>query len=349
MAKEPAPKRRSGDLVAATDVEAKKVQWLWRDRIPQGFITVIAGKPDQGKGLFAAHVAADISKRGGNVLYSAIEDDHGLMTRPRLEASGADLNRILLWRFTLPVQMDELTSLVYEHDIKLVVIDPFSAHLRGVSKFSDNIREVTNALSELAEDTGVAFLIVEHALKKVAKDAHPLAAISGSSSGLPAASRAAYVFGVDPDDSERRLLCCVKMNLRDKPKALSFESDTEEVGLIGEVPMMTCQGETTFDAKRLLSGGGDEPTKVGRKPDKRAAAAEWLTKYLASAGKPVKGGDVKEDAKQFGLTSKTLMRAAEDMGIVKVPPGGGRNCTWDLPADVKQALGVPATPAKGGS
>lgn len=336
MAKNPKP--RASDPVIAKDVEAKKVEYLWRDRVPMGMISVIAGRPDQGKGLFAAHVAADVSRRGGNVLYSAVEDDHGLMTRPRLEAAGADLSHILLWRFGLPTQMAELSARVIELNIDLVVMDPFSAHLIGVSKHSDNARQVTNPLSELAEDTGCAFLVVDHVIKKVAKGAPPLSGIGGVA--LPQAARAAFLYGVDPDDSERRLLCPAKFNIGPRPKALSFETDTEELGLVGEVPYLVVQGETEFDGSRLLSGKDSEPGKVGRKPDKRRQAGEWLVQYLVNAGQPVRSATVLEDGKQYGLTTKTIRNAAADLGIVKNPPGGGPKVTWDLPQHIKKAVGA---------
>jgi hypothetical protein len=73
----------------------------------------------------------------------------------------------------------------------------------------------------------------------------------------------------------------------------------------------------------------------------RAAAAEWLTNYLAAAAGPVQSGKIMEDAKQFGMALKTLRRAADEMAIVKCPPGGGRNCTWDLPDEIKDLMGVP--------
>lgn len=329
--------------VLAKDVAPKKVQWLWRERIPKGMISVVAGKPDQGKGLFVSHVAADVSKRGGNVLYSAAEDDHGMMTRPRLEAAGANLSKVTLWRFGLPSQMQELERRVVDEKIDLVVLDPFNAHLTGgVSRFSDSIRRVTQPLSELAESTGCAVVITEHALKKISKDAHPLSSIGGNSSGLPAACRMGFILGVDPDDGDRRVLCCVKHNISQEPPALAFEVDVDEFDIVGEVPSLIVQGETTFDARRLLviTGNG----KPGRKPDKRAEAAEWLASHMAItlAAKPIKAGQIFEDGKQYGLSSKTIRRAADDMGIVRNPPGGGRNCTWDLPPDVKKALGVVA-------
>jgi hypothetical protein len=78
---------------------------------------------------------------------------------------------------------------------------------------------------------------------------------------------------------------------------------------------------------------------IGRPPDKRAAAAEWLTTYLADAGKPVKASTITEDAKQYGMSQKTLRRAADDMGIVKSAKGGP-NVTWDLPQEVKDLMGL---------
>jgi hypothetical protein len=335
-------KAGGGDsAVVARDVKAKKVEWLWRGRIPQGMIALLAGRPDQGKGLVSAHIAADVSRRGGNVIYSAVEDDNAMMTRPRLESAGANLDRILLWRFGVPSQMEELENRVKDAKIRLIVMDPLAAHLtNGVSQYSDSIRKVTNPLSAMCERTGCSVIVVAHALKKVPKSAHPLSAIGGSSSGLPAASRMGFLFGVDPDDADRRILCCVKSNLRKQPKPLAFETDTEEIGLVGEVPNLIVQGECEFDALRLLGDSG-EPAQVGRRPDRKAAASEWLVERLWNNGKneKVNAKLVVDDAKRNGMSAQTVRRAAKELDIVKQPPTGGRNCTWSLPKDLVDALG----------
>lgn len=332
--------------IVARDIQARAVEWLWERRIPRGMISVVAGKPDQGKGLFSARVAADVTKRGGRVLYSAIEDDHGLMTKPRLLAAGADLEKVYLWRFQVPSHINELRAYVERNKIDLVVMDPFNAHLSsGVSRFSDNVRKATTPLSELAEKTGCAILITEHALKKVSKNAHPLTAIGGSGSGLPAAARMAFIFGVNPDDGDSRILACVKHNITQKPQSLQFEVDVDEQEVSGDQPYLVAKGETEFDAMRLLVIEKDGSVTGGRPADKRAAAAEWLTNHIWTAGSPVKAGQVLEDAKQVGLTAKTVRRAAEDMGIVKNPPGGGKGCTWDLPQPVKDILAKANAPS----
>jgi hypothetical protein len=330
--------------VKAKSVEPELVEYLWENRIPKGMVTVIAGRPDQGKGLLASHIAASVSASGKNVLYSAAEDSHGLMTRPRLEAAGADLDRVLLWRFALPKNQRELNTLIVEEQIALVVMDPFASHLSGgVSRHSDNVRSVLGPLTEQIEATGTSVVIIEHALKRVPSTGHVLNAIGGSGSGAPAAARAAFVFGKDPDDEDKRVLAPAKFNIGAWPKALAFELDVEDLDVVGEVPSLIVDEELqAFDPMRLFLKPSDKKS-TGRPPDKRAAAAEWLTTYLANAGKPVLSGTIQEDAKQYGMSQKTLRRAAEDMSVVKNPPGGGRNCTWWLPDDVLEMLELPTS------
>jgi hypothetical protein len=325
--------------VLAQDVQPERVEWLWRNRIPKGMISIVAGRPAQGKGLFTAHVAAEVSRRGMNVLYSAVEDSDALMTRPRLEAAGADLSRIFLANFRLPAQQDELEAVVVEHNIGLIVIDPMASHLsRGIARHSDSIREVSDPLKRMATRTGVSILIVEHVNKRVAKGSDPLAAIGGGGSGIVAAARAAFILGVDPEDGDRRILACVKLNITEKPKAVGFEIESRHFRGCGEVPSLLYDDEFDFSAGRLFEETKDG--QIGRPADKRAQASEWLTAYLASAGGPVPAGVVQEDARQNGMTTKTLRRAATDMEIVRNPAGGGPNCTWDLPEDVKTAMGL---------
>lgn len=360
--------------ISAFDIEPSDIQYIWAERVPRSMITTIAGKPDKGKGLTGALIAADVSKgkggaqaaveagilpeKGGRVLYSPNEDAHDVMTGPRLKAAGANMRNVLIWEFVLPEQMAELRYIVENGTpknpgkIDLVIIDPFNTHLAGVSKFSDKLRPaVLNPLKRLAEETGCAFIIIEHVNKRIPKGADPLSVIGGGASGLAAASRAAYLFGLDPDNADQRILAPVKFNIGVRPAPFCFEVDTDDVeGIRDPVPLLVPVGETVIDPIKLVQDakGDDEAAQVGRPNDKRQAACEWLMRYLARAGKPVRAGLVQEDAKQAGITAKTLRRARTDMGIVLDPPGGGKNCTWDLSEDDKQAMGlVPESPTDG--
>jgi len=309
-------------------------------------MTIFAGQPDQGKGLIMAHIAAEVSRmkirredgtyRWGRVLYSAIEDSHELMTAPRLMAAGANMKNIHLWRFRLGGQQDDFEELEYiltHEEIDLLVMDPLAAHLMGgVSRHSDNIREVLSPLARLIEQTGTATCMVEHVLKHVSPYAHPLKAIGGSGSGLAAAARMAYLFGVDPGDEDRRILANIKSNIRDIPPAIGFELDQGDVEDVGPVPFLLYDDELEFDPRRLIVADRGR-RGVGRPPDKRAAAAEWLTNYLWLVWdcQPVPAAKVEEDAKQYALSTRTLRRAATDIHVVKTPPGGGPKVTWSLP------------------
>jgi hypothetical protein len=319
-------------------------------------MSIVAGRPDQGKGLIMAHIAAEVSRtkfreadgkvRYGRVLYSAVEDSHELMSAPRLRAAGANMKQIHLWRFAIPADWDELQMAMLTEQPDLLVMDPLAAHLSsGISRHSDNIRVVLNPLTKLIEQTGTAALMVEHVLKNVSPNAHPLQAIGGSGSGLAAAARMAYLFGVDPADEDRRILANIKSNIRESPRALGFELDQAIVKEVGEVPFLIYDDELDIDARKLVVV--ERRGHVGRPPDKRSAAAEWLTNflYLDMKCKPTRVGVIEEDSKQYGMASKTLRRAAADIEVVKNPPGGGPKVTWALPdALIKRlnaANGVP--------
>lgn len=320
-------------------VKPERIEWLWRERIPKGMISVIAGRADQGKGLLAAHIAAEASRAGVRVLYSAAEDSHGQMTRPRLEAAGVNMKNVLLWRFKLPKQWPELANIIVKHNIGLVVMDPLASHLsNGISRHSDNIRTVTDPLAELIEKTKTSVLVIEHTKKTSQRETEPLHMIGGTGSGLTAAARAAFLLGIDPQDDDRRVLACVKLNVREKPAALAFEMDTFDHKRVGIQPLLVFDEElASFDPMLMYRKARGT---IGRPPDKKAAAAEWLANYLALAGGPVLSSTIFEDAKQYNMSGKTLRRAATDMHVVKHPPGGGPKVTWDLPDSVKDLMGL---------
>jgi hypothetical protein len=56
------------------------------------------------------------------------------------------------------------------------------------------------------------------------------------------------------------------------------------------------------------------------------------------AGNPVAVSKIREDAKQYGMSTKTLQRAADDMKVKRIPPGGGPKVKWDLSDDIKKML-----------
>src|SRR4051812_45362623 len=84
------------------DVNRQPVRWLWPGWVARGTLTLLDGDPGMGKSTLAADLAAKVS-RGTlqnqtpalNVLILSAEDDPARVIRPRLEAAGADLQRVL--------------------------------------------------------------------------------------------------------------------------------------------------------------------------------------------------------------------------------------------------------------
>jgi hypothetical protein len=373
----------AGQPLTGDQVEARKPEWIWPVRVPgtvtqglegriaKGVVHILAGPRDKGKGLITVRIGADLIRAGFTVLHSAIEDDPGLMTKPRYVAAGCtpgELKRLHLWRFRLPEREAEFKEYCLKHKVDVVVIDPLASHLSGnVSRGSDSIRQVTDPLVAFCEQTGIAVIVVDHTIKRVSRGQDPLSAIAGGGSGMPAVARLGYLVGVDPDTDADRILCHVKHNICSPRAAMRFELDVAEVDVktwdpvVEEVivdqeefPSLTYTEECIFDPMRLLV---DDPKnrKLGRPDDRKAAACEWLTNYLytaftaglpaikgihkaVAAGGGVPAGRLFEDAKQSGLSEKTCRRAKDEMGVEVHPPGGGRNATWNLSKEILDLL-----------
>lgn len=197
-------KKSPAILTRLSDVVPQPVRWLWRGRIPFGKVTILDGDPGLGKSLVSLDVAArvstartmpdgttgDLIEPAGVVLLSA-EDDSADTIRPRLEAAGADVSRIVHLRAVReadgtmqPVTLTSLTELqtaINEVNAKLVIVDPLMAFLPAKvdSHRDQDIRRSLAPLVALAAETGVAVLVIRH-LNKTSSTGNPLYRGGGS-------------------------------------------------------------------------------------------------------------------------------------------------------------------------
>lgn len=318
--------------IRADRLVREPVDWLWNERIPRGMFTLVAGLPGQGKSLFGYYLAAETSRTAG-VIYSTWEESLRKTALARLEAAGAQLERVHLWTPELPEETERLHKRIVEFEAELVVLDPIAAHL-GVSIFNDqDVRRALSPLKVVAEETDAAIVAISHTVKRVTPGAHPMDAIGGSGGGLRAAARMAYLFGRNFEDADEVLLACVKSNVAAEPASYAFELDVHDFADGDEAPFLVPlgeRGESLADARIML-----DSTRKQEKPDvKRAAASEFLVNYLRFGPRPVR--ELKEDAIQYGHSWATIRRAADELGIVK--PRGGPNATWALPAELLAEL-----------
>jgi putative DNA primase/helicase len=254
----------AGDMPAAgtlvtrrvSDVDARPIRWLWPYRIPRGKLTIIAGHPGLGKSQLTADVAARVTAGGkwpdgvghatggGHVIVLTAEDDTADTLRPRLEAAGADLERVHVVdgvirgysgdgtryqrQFSLESDLAALDAKLSELErVELVVLDPISVYLGNIdSHVNAEVRGALGPVKDLAERHRAAFVAISHMSK--AGGTQALLRVTGSLAFI-AAARAGYLVAADPETAERMLFLPLKNNLARPQPGMAFRIETAKV------------------------------------------------------------------------------------------------------------------------
>lgn len=345
------------DAPRVAHVKAERVRWLWRGWLPRGKLIVIDGDPGLGKSTATLDLAARFSTASPlpdgtqldgpvNTILMSAEDSIADTIRPRLEAAGADLDRITVFRGIneidgprppdLPADLDKLESLIVEENASLVVVDPLMAFLGGRidAHVDQDVRRALHALSAVAERTDVGIILVRHLNKAPGGNALYR---GGGSIGIIGAARAGMLVAPDPSDEHRRILACTKSNLAEKPKSLAYRllSDEEH-----DCARIQWDGESNLTADALLS-----PPRESKRDD----AAEFLEGVLADG--PVPQSEIRFTAKRDDISWASVRRAKDDLAIDafrKGDPGkrGGGSWFWKLPGLGAQDLDAQPLPTQ---
>lgn len=337
------------ELVTLADVVPVPVSWLWWPRIPLGKITVLGGHPGLGKSFLTLDLAARVSAglpwpdqpgepapRGGVVLLSA-EDDLADTIRPRLDACGADTERITAIRgrhraktnAPEPITLEDIDALeeaiARTPETRFVVVDPFGAVVPESIDANSNsdVRRMLYPLATLAARSRVAMLLVTHLNK--AHGSKGIARFTGSLA-LPAAARSAWLVVEHPTDRARRKMLPAKSNLGPDALGMGYR-------ITGDPPRVEWESlalhEHADDALAAESDSSSERSAVGE-------ACEWLRGELALGPVPVK--ELEQRGVQEGIQSSTLRAARAALGIKPRREGFGPGGRWvvALPIDGAQ-------------
>ena len=232
----------------AAEVQPEAIRWLWPERIALGKNSLIAGQPGLGKSQITTYLAAITSSGGtwstgevcaaGDVLLLSAEDDPADTIRPRLEACGANLDRVHIIEavrhaqreraFNLKGDLEALAAkLKATPGAKLVTIDPISAYLGDIDSHNNSaVRGVLAPLAKLASDHGVAVVSVTHLTKDPSAD--PLTRVIGSTA-FGAAVRTAFLIAPDKVSPERRLFLPLKSNISRACSGLAFHIESHSL------------------------------------------------------------------------------------------------------------------------
>ena len=251
----------------------QEVRWLWEKRIPLGKLTILDGDPGMGKSLLSIALAASVSTghpmpdgtpvTQGSVILIAPEDGAGDTLKPRLAAAGGNPSHVLLLNtvvsldakkklvidrpFSLSTDLAILEAAITRTNARLVILDPLMAVLgHSIDSSRDqDIRAVFTPLSQLAERTDCAILIIRH----LSKGASENALYRGAGSiGIIAAARVGLLVAQHPYEENKRILATTKNNLSKKAPNLTYQVIENPSG----IPYIQWLGENNSTLSALL-------------------------------------------------------------------------------------------------
>jgi hypothetical protein len=321
--------------VCLSQVKSRRVRWLWRGRIPLGKVTILDGDPGLGKSAIALDLAARLSRQhympdGSSsdldspvtTLFLSAEDDLEDTIRPRLEAAGADLDRIHALTGdnlpTIPDDLQRLRQLIEAINAQFIVIDPLMAYLSpNVNSFRDqDVRQALAPLSRLASELMVAPTIIRHLNK--ANTPHALYR-GGGSIGIIGQARSGLLVAPDPQDQseQRRILAVTKTNISKPPPALAYHTEEAPNGAF----RIVWEGPTHHTANSILIA---PPSSEARSA--LAEAQDFLRQMLANGSCP--SDKVDSEALKLGISKTTLKRARAELGVKAEKVGFGDDTYW---------------------
>ena len=321
-------------------VEPQFIKWLSQGRLAEGKTTILDGDPGQGKSTVSIEWAAKVT-RGiplpdgpklpprGVVLMSA-EDDPGDTIRPRADAAGADVSKILVLTdrpdgglLSIPNDLPLIERELLRMDAALLVIDPLVAFLDpGVNVNKDqDVRRALAPVRAMAERTGVAVLLIRHMNKGGGGNALYR---GGGSIAVIGAARFGLIVGADPDIEGRFLIASSKCNLARKPDTLAYRLESVPGS---DVAQVAWDGTSTVNASALLMAADDRAQDDGDGDEVRA----WLADYLSTGPKPSE--EVWREARRLGHGEKAVKRAKAALKAKATKEGFGQagRWSWSLP------------------
>ncbi|MDH3670561.1 MAG: AAA family ATPase [Gammaproteobacteria bacterium] len=334
------------------DIKPQPIEWVWKDRIARGKVTLVVGDPGLGKSMSAVDMTARVTRGKpwpvdggkaplGDVLILSAEDAPADTIRPRLDIAGADVQRVHLLKairekaqdgrvfqrqFSLKRDLDHLSDELSRREYVLVIIDPVSCYLDSTDSHTNaDIRALLAPLAELAATYRVAVVCVTHFNKAGGMTAMYRAM---GSIAFVAAARAVWTVTKARDDSTRRLVLPVKNNLSPDRLGMAFRIKPSLAD--PKIPILEWEPDpVTITADEALNFCLPESEKA----PKRSAAEDWLRDLLKDG--PLSAKEVRKQVEQSGQSWTTVRRAQGTMGIKPTKTRFDGEWEWALPQDAQ--------------
>ena len=320
-------------LQTIASVQPREAEYLAEPYLPRGMITILAGHAGQGKTTLALWLASHVSNgdlmpggKPGNVYYFTTENDESIVLRPRLEAMGARLDRVMVMRSDarqLTLTDPRLFEMhkIFDGKPDLIVFDPVQSYVGKKLDMNrtDDVRFMMDNLNKLLHATTAAVVLICHTKKApMGFNGRPCELINGSSDFVNAA-RSVCFLGRDRARPDGCVVAQEKNSLGLPGASLAFT-----IGEDGAVHWSDEECELT--AAQILTYSNEKRQHAAR-PSERAQAA---LRDLLAKNEKMRSTDILAACATQGLSRSAVYRARDELPIQKQRTGMGS--FWSMPA-----------------
>jgi hypothetical protein len=255
----------------------------------------------------------------GSVIVMNAEDAADDTIRPRLEAAGANLDRIIDLSHVIvngeerpiemPMDLPLIALKIREHEARLLIVDPLMAFLCGADAIKDQeVRRVLYKFSKISEKYRCATIAMRH----LNKSGTGKAIYRGNSSiGVIGHSRTGLIVAVDPDDNHKRVLAASKVNNGPLPQAQRYALEP-----VGDVCRVGWCGPSPYTADELVSQRTEEEKATQQAAQSKVQQAVAILELLLQENNgQVEIRAAKSELAAAGLSGSTVDRAVKSLDL----------------------------------
>ena len=323
------------------DVVEESIDWIWYPYIAKGELTILEGDPGLGKSYLAQMVAAAIcdGKRlpsvkrlppvMGKVAYFDIENSAASVTKKRLTTNGLE-NQGNFYQdeepFTVgdPDAVERMYKAIDKLRPTLVVFDTLNTYMgKTDSNSAAETQQYFKIFREVAKRYSCAVVVLRHLTKGGKEKAIYRGQGSIAFTGL---ARVVMTVGSSPDDPSTRVMCVTKINVTRPPKALTFTIEALPDTKDSQDRSMFHWGEfVDLNSEEILMAA------PARTVNKEEEVERFIEEMLTDG--PMEFNALRRAAEARSISTKTLYKWADKLGVVREVKGGGKGkkAMWSLP------------------